>query len=52
MIGGFDEAVIMLYKDRQLSSELGIRGKEYVSEHLTSGKIGARMHEILASMIK
>jgi glycosyltransferase involved in cell wall biosynthesis len=46
---GFAETVIRLYKDKQLSSELGIRGKEYVSEYLTSQKIGERMYLILSS---
>ena len=45
-VSGFAESVIRLYKDRQLGSELGINGREYVSEHLTSQKIGERMHKI------
>ena len=41
------EAIVRLYKDRQLGVELGKKGKEYVSEHLTSEKIGERMSNVL-----
>ena len=43
---GFAEAVIRLYKDKQLGSELGRAGREYVSEYLTSQKIGDRMYRL------
>jgi glycosyltransferase involved in cell wall biosynthesis len=47
---GFAEAVMKLYKDTKLSSELGMKGKEHVSEFLTSQKIGERIYEVLASV--
>ena len=47
---GFAESVIRLYKDRQLGSELGLNGREYVSENLTSQKIGERMYALLNSV--
>jgi len=47
---GFAETVISLYNDRQLGSELGIKGKEYVSKYLTSQKIGERMYRLFQSL--
>jgi glycosyltransferase involved in cell wall biosynthesis len=43
------EAVTQLYKDEALGAELGQNGKEYVSEHLTSEKIGERMYRLFKS---
>jgi colanic acid biosynthesis glycosyl transferase WcaI len=48
--GGFAEAVTRLYTDRRLDAELGINGRDYVSKHLTSEKIGERMYTVLASV--
>jgi glycosyltransferase involved in cell wall biosynthesis len=48
---GFAEAVTRLYGDRQLCVELGLKGREYVKEHMTSEKIGARMYDILSSVV-
>lgn len=47
---GLAKAVVRLYKDRRLGLELGIKGRDYVSEHLTSEKIGERMYTVLASV--
>lgn len=47
--GGLAEAVVKLYKDRELGAELGMESMEYVSEHLTAQKIGERMYEVMAS---
>jgi glycosyltransferase involved in cell wall biosynthesis len=47
---GFAETVAKLYEDRSTGAELGINGREYVSEHLTSQKIGERMYKILISV--
>ena len=49
--GGFAEAVTRLYTDRRFAAKLGTNGRKYVSEHLTSGKIGERMHTVLASVV-
>jgi len=46
---GFAEAVTRLYADRRFAAELGMNGREYVLEHLTSEKIGKRMYKVLAS---
>jgi colanic acid biosynthesis glycosyl transferase WcaI len=48
---GFADTVIRLYKDRQLGEDLGMNGKKYVSEHLTSQEIGRRMYGIFASVV-
>jgi glycosyltransferase involved in cell wall biosynthesis len=48
---GFAEAVTRLYSDRQLCVELGLNGREYVKEHMTSEKIGAHMYNILSSVV-
>ena len=47
---GLAEAVIRLYKDRQLASKLGWNGWLYVSENLTMERIGERIYEVLASV--
>ena len=47
---GFAEAVIRLYKDRKLASELGWNGWQYVSTNLTTEKIGEHMYEVFASV--
>lgn len=44
---GFVEAIKNLYDDKLFASELGLSGKKYVQEHLTSEKIGERMQKIL-----
>lgn len=49
---GFAEAVNRLYMDRGFASELGMDGKEYVVEYLTSEKIGERMHRLFKSVQK
>jgi len=51
-VGGFAEAVVRLYNDRELGAELGLKGREYVSENLTAERIGERMHEVFAGAIK
>ncbi len=47
---GFAEAVLRLYKDKKLASELGWNGWQYVSENLTTEKTGERIYEVLASV--
>lgn len=49
-VSGFAETVIRLYKDRQTGIKLGMNGREYVSEHLTSKKIGERMYRLFESL--
>ena len=44
---GFAEAVTKLYRDKELVADLGGNGRSYVSNHLTSEKIGERMLSIL-----
>ena len=44
--GGFAESIIRLFKDRSAGAELGMNGREYVSECLTSERIGERMYDI------
>jgi colanic acid biosynthesis glycosyl transferase WcaI len=46
---GFAEAVVRLYEDRKLASELGWNGWRHVSKNLTAEKIGERMYQVLAS---
>jgi glycosyltransferase involved in cell wall biosynthesis len=48
---GLVDAITKLYKDRQLASELGRNGLQYVSENLTFEKIGQRMYGVLSSVI-
>jgi len=47
---GLAEAVVRLYKDRKFAAELGRNGWRYVSENLTTQKIGERMYKILFSV--
>jgi len=47
---GLAEAVLKLYGDEKLASELGLNGWQYVSANLTVEKIGERIHEVLASI--
>jgi glycosyltransferase involved in cell wall biosynthesis len=47
---GFAESVIRLYKDRITGAELGMNGREHVSEYLTSQKIGDRMYRLFESL--
>jgi colanic acid biosynthesis glycosyl transferase WcaI len=49
---GFAKSVIRLYKDRLAGAELGMNGREHVSEYLTSEKIGERMCRIFESVQK
>jgi len=44
------DAIIRLYKDRQLASELGWNGWRHVSENLLTEKIGERIYEVFASV--
>lgn len=39
-------SVLSLYKDRKLAWELGLNGWNFVSENLTSERIGERMYEV------
>jgi glycosyltransferase involved in cell wall biosynthesis len=48
----FAQAVLKLYKDRKLARELGRNGWNYVSENLTSEKIGKRMYEVFMTARK
>jgi glycosyltransferase involved in cell wall biosynthesis len=45
---GFAEAVTRLYTDRRFAAELGMNGREHVSEHLTSEKIGEQMLKVIS----
>lgn len=45
-IDGFVSAVLKLYSDVNLGNELGQRGKQHVTEHLTSENIGERMYDV------
>jgi len=47
---GFAEAVVRLYRDRKFAAELGWNGWRYISENLTTEKIGERMYEVLVSV--
>lgn len=49
---GFAEAVIRLYNDWELDTQLGLRGRRYVSENLTAERIGERMLEVFAGAVK
>ena len=49
-VSGFAEAVIKLYNDEVLRTKLGLKGREYVSEHLTAHKVGERMYKVLYSV--
>jgi glycosyltransferase involved in cell wall biosynthesis len=48
---GFAEAVVELYKDKKLATELGSNGWRHVSENLKAERIGRRMYEVFASII-
>lgn len=47
---GFAEAVITLYNDEKSSNMFGMNGRDYISQHLTSQKIGERMYNLLFSV--
>ena len=47
---GLAEAVVRLCENRKLAAELGRNGYRYVSENLTTQKIGKRMYELFASI--
>ena len=49
---GLAEAVVRLYEDRKLAAELGWNGWRYVSENLTSEKIGEHMYKVFISARK
>ena len=44
------KAVLKLYENRKLAFELGLNGWKYVSENLTSERIGERMYNLLQSI--
>jgi glycosyltransferase involved in cell wall biosynthesis len=44
------EAAIRLCMDRKYAAELGMNGRRYVLNYMTSEKIGERMHAVLASV--
>jgi len=44
------QAVLRLYKNRNLGDELGLNGWKHVSENLTSEKIGERMYNVFLSI--
>ncbi|MFA5364140.1 MAG: glycosyltransferase family 4 protein [Candidatus Bathyarchaeia archaeon] len=46
----FADAVITLYKDEASGTKLGLNGRKYVSEHLTSQQIGMRMYNLLSCL--
>ena len=48
---GLAEAVISLYKDAKLASELGCNGWQHVSTKMTTEKISDRLYEVLASAV-
>ena len=47
---GFAEAVVRLYEDRKFAAELGWNGRQYVSENLTTEKIGTNMYKVFESL--
>jgi len=47
---GLAEAVVRLYRDRKLATELGRNGWLHVSKNLTAEKVGERMYHVLASV--
>jgi len=47
---GFAEAIVRVYEDRKLATELGWNGWQHVSEKLTAEKIGERMYAVFASV--
>jgi colanic acid biosynthesis glycosyl transferase WcaI len=46
---GLVEAIITLYKDAKSGTRLGLNGRKYVLEHLTTKKIGDRMYRLFES---
>lgn len=44
------QAIVRLYKNRKLVYELGLNGQRYVSEKLTTQKIGERIYRVFASV--
>ena len=48
---GLVQAIVILYKNIELVSSLGINGREFVSKHLSAEKIGERMCHLLNSVI-
>ena len=44
------KAVLKLYENRKLAFELGLNGWKYVSENLTSERIGERMYNLFQSI--
>ena len=43
----FADAVVRLYKDKKLATELGWNGWQHVSQNLTAEKIGEQMYKVL-----
>jgi len=43
-------AIIMLYKNRNLMKKLGVNGYKHVSKHLTCKKVGERMHKVFQEL--
>ncbi len=48
---GLERALLKLYNNRKLASELGENGRRHVSSNVTVEKIGERMYEIFASIL-
>ena len=46
------EAILTLYQNRDLAQELALNGWKYVSENLTSEKIGESMYNIFLSILR
>jgi len=47
---GFAKVITRLYRDREFACKLGWNGWKYVSENLTTERIGERMYRVLASI--
>lgn len=47
---GFAESVISLYKNKNLAADFGLNGYYYISENLTTKKLGEQIYEIFASI--
>jgi len=47
---GLKRAILRLYNNRKLASELGENGRRHVSSNMTMEKIGDRMYEIFTSV--
>jgi colanic acid biosynthesis glycosyl transferase WcaI len=47
---GLARAVVKLYRNRKLASDLGRKGLKHVSENFTAERIGERMYEVITSV--